>query len=102
VASWSTAPGDYQNRPFTIEVEGGRRSRISGEVGDTVATFNRGATSGGDTFTLTGQQMPSAWTGELSLIQGGLDYTWKISGGYEKLEGGGTGYSARASLAIAL
>lgn len=102
VASWSSAPGDYENRPFTIEVEGGRRSRISGEVGDTVATFNRGATSGGDTFTLTGQQMPSAWTGEVSLIQGGLDYTWKISGGYEKLEGGGTGYSARASLAIAL
>ncbi len=102
VASWSTAPGDYENRPFTIEVEGGRRSRISGEVGNTVATFNRGATSGGDTFTLTGTQLPSAWTGEVSLIQGGLDYTWKISGGYEKLEGGGTGYSARASLAIAL
>ncbi|WP_421836777.1 autotransporter domain-containing protein [Novosphingobium sp.] len=102
VASWSTAPGDYENRPFTVEVEGGRRSRISGEVGNTIATFNRGATSGGDTFTLTGQQMPSAWTGEVSLIQGGLDYTWKISGGYEKLEGGGTGYSARASLAIAL
>ena len=102
VASWSAAPGDYENRPFTIEVEGGRRSRISGEVGNTVATFNRGATSGGDTFTLTGQQMPSAWTGEVSLLQGGLDYTWKISGGYEKLQGGGTGYSARASLAIAL
>lgn len=102
VASWSSAPGDYENRPFTVEVEGGRRSRISGEVGNTIATFNRGATSGGDTFTLTGQQLPSAWVGEVSLIQGGLDYTWKISGGYEKLEGGGTGYSARASLAIAL
>ena len=102
VASWSSAPGDYENRPFTVEVEGGRRSRISGEVGNTVATFNRGATSGGDTFTLTGQQLPLAWVGEVSLIQGGLDYTWKISGGYEKLEGGGTGYSARASLAIAL
>lgn len=102
VASWSSAPGDYENRPFTVEVEGGRRSRISGEVGNTIATFNRGATSGGDSFTLTGQQLPSAWVGELSLIQGGLDYTWKISGGYEKLEGGGTGYSARASLAIAL
>lgn len=102
VASWSSAPGDYENRPFTVEVEGGRRSRISGEVGNTIATFNRGATSGGDTFTLTGQQLPSAWVGEVSVIQGGLDYTWKISGGYEKLEGGGTGYSARASLAIAL
>jgi len=102
VASWSTAPGNYENRPLTIEVEGGRRSRISGEVGNSIATFNRGATSGGDTFTLTGQQLPSAWTGEISLLQGGLDYTWKLSGGYEKLEGGGTGYSARASLAIAL
>ena len=98
VASWSSAPGDYENRPFTLEVEGGRRSRISGEVGQTTATF----TTGGDTFSLTGQQLPSAWTGEVSLLQGGLDYTWKISGGYEKLEGGGTGYSARASLAIAL
>ncbi|OYU34053.1 MAG: autotransporter [Novosphingobium sp. PASSN1] len=102
VASWSTAPGDYENRPFTIEVEGGRRSRISGEVGDTIATFNRGAASGGDSFTLSGQQLPSAWTGEVSLIQGGLDYTWKISGGYEKMQGGGTGYTGRASLAIAL
>ncbi len=102
VASWSTAPGDYENRPFTIEVEGGRRSRISGEVGSTIATFNRGAASGGDSFTLTGQQLPSAWVGEVSLMQGGLDYTWKIGAGYEKLEGGGTGYSARASLAIAL
>jgi len=102
VASWSTAPGDYENRPFTIEIEGGRRSRISGEVGNTIATFNRGATSGGDSFTLSGTQLPSAWTGELSLIQGGLDYTWKLSAGYEKLQGGGTGYSGRASLAIAL
>lgn len=102
VASWSSAPGDYENRPFTIEVEGGRRSRISGEVGNTLATFNRGATSGGDSFTLTGQQLPSAWVGEVSLLQGGLDYTWKIGFGYEKLQGGGTGYSGRASLAIAL
>lgn len=102
VASWSSAPGDYENRPFTVEVEGGRRSRISGEVGNTIATFNRGAASGGDTFTLTGQQLPSAWVGEVSLMQGGLDYTWKIGFGYEKLEGGGTGYSGRASLAIAL
>ena len=97
VASWSTAPGDYENRPFTIEVEGGRRSRISGEVGTTTATFGSG-----DTFSLTGQQLPSAWTGEISLLQGGLDYTWKISAGAEKLKGGGTGYSGRASLAIAL
>ncbi|MFM9935517.1 MAG: autotransporter domain-containing protein [Novosphingobium sp.] len=97
VASWSTASGDYENRPFTIEVEGGRRSRLSGEVGQTTATFN-----GGDTFSLTGQQLPSAWTGELSLIQGGLDYTWKVSAGAERMEGGGTGYSGRASLAIAL
>jgi Autotransporter beta-domain len=98
VASWSSAPGDYENRPFTIEVEGGRRSRLSGAVGDTTATF-AGSTN---TFTLTGQQLPSAWIGEVSLMQGGLDYTWKIGFGYEKLEGGGTGYSGRASLAIAL
>jgi len=97
VASWSVAPGDYENRPFTIEVEGGRRSRISGEVGQTTATFGSGSS-----FTLTGQQLPSAWTGEVSVLQGGLDYTWKLSAGAEKMEHGGTGYSARASLAIAL
>ncbi len=97
VASWNVAPGDYENRPFTIEVEGGRRSRISGEVGQTTATFGSG-----DSFTLTGQQLPSAWTGEVSVLQGGLDYTWKLSAGAEKMEHGGTGYSARASLAIAL
>jgi hypothetical protein len=96
-ASWSAAPGNYENRPFTIEVEGGRRSRISGEVGQTTATFGSG-----DTFNLTGQQLPSAWTGEVSVLQGGLDYTWKLSAGAEKMEKGGTGYSARASLAIAL
>ena len=67
-------------------------------MGDTTATF-AGSTN---TFTLTGQQLPSAWIGEVSLMQGGLDYTWKIGFGYEKLEGGGTGYSGRASLAIAL
>lgn len=98
VASWSVAPGDYENRPFTIEVEGGRRSRLSGAVGDTTATFG----SGGDSFTLTGSQLPSAWTGEVSLIQGGLDYTWRLSAGAEKIQGGTTAYSGRASLAIAL
>ena len=97
VASWSMAPGDYENRPFTIEVEGGRRSRISGQVGDTTAAFSTGSS-----FTLTGAQMPSAWTGEISLLQGGLDYTWKISAGAEKIQGGTTAYSGRASLAIAL
>ena len=71
-------------------------------MGDTLATFNRGGTTGGDSFTLSGQQLPSAWVGEISLMQGGLDYTWKISGGYEKMQGGGTGYTGRASLAIAL
>ncbi len=97
VASWSAGQGDYENRPFTIEVEGGRRSRISGEVGQTTANFAEGST-----FSLTGQQLPSAWIGEVSLLQGGLDYTWKLSAGAERIQGGGTGYSGRASLAIAL
>lgn len=98
VASYSVAPGDYENRPLTIELEGGRRSRLSGEVGNTTATFG----TGGDSFTLIGQQLPSAWVGEVSLLQGGLDYTWKLSAGAEKIQGGTTAYSGRASLAIAL
>lgn len=97
VASWSAGRGDYEGRPFTFELEGGRRSRLSGHLGDTTATFNSG-----DSFTLTPGALPSAWVGQVSVLQGGLDYTWKLSAGAERPQGGGTGYSARASLSIAL
>lgn len=97
VASWSAGRGDYENRPFTFELEGGRRNRLSGHLGDTTATFGSG-----DSFTLTPGDLPSAWVGQLSVLAGGLDYTWKLSAGAERPQGGGTGYSARASLSIAL
>jgi hypothetical protein len=97
VASWSAGQGDYENRPFTLELEAGRRSRLSGHLGATTATFGSG-----DSFTLTPTALPSAWVGQLSVLAGGLDYTWKLSTGAERLQGGGTSYSLRASLSIAM
>jgi hypothetical protein len=96
-ASWSAGQGDYENRPFTVELEGGRRSRLSGHLGATTATFGSG-----DSFTIQPASLPSAWVGNLSVYAGGLDYTWKLSTGAERMQGGGTSYSVRASLSIAM
>ncbi|MCW1383126.1 autotransporter outer membrane beta-barrel domain-containing protein [Novosphingobium sp. KCTC 2891] len=97
VAAWSAGQGSYEGRPFTVELEAGRRNRLSGELGDVTANF-----TGGNAFTLTPESIRSAWVGEASILQGGLDYTWKLSAGAERTQGGGTSYSARASLSIAL
>ncbi|WP_408588059.1 beta strand repeat-containing protein [Novosphingobium sp.] len=97
VAAWSAGQSGYEGRPLTIEVEGGRRNRLSGHLGDITAT-----TASGDSFTLVPEEIKSAWTGSVSLIQGGLDYTWRLTGGAERTQGGGTSYSARASLSIAM
>ena len=96
-ASWSAGPSGTEGRAFTVELEGGRRNRMSGHLGDTTANFTNGTP-----FTLTPDTLKSAWVGQLSILQGGLDYTWKLSTGAEKMQGGGTSYSARASLSIAL
>ena len=98
-ASWSAGESSYEGRAFTVELEGGRRNRLSGTLGDTTATFINGSAN---SFTLTPDQTKSAWVGQLSILQGGLDYTWKLSAGAEKVQGGGTDYSARASFSIAL
>lgn len=96
-ASWSAGPSSYEGRAFTVEVEAGRRSHISGLLGDTHASFGSG-----DSFTLSPGKANSAWLGNVSILQGGLDYTWRLSAGAERPQGGGTAYSLRASLSFAM
>ncbi|WP_225205462.1 autotransporter outer membrane beta-barrel domain-containing protein [Novosphingobium huizhouense] len=97
VAAWSAGESSYEGRPFTVELEGGRRNRLSGDLG-TLAV----ETGSGGSYTLTPETLKSAWVGSLSILQGGLDYTWKLSGGAEKIQGGGMAYTARASFSIAM
>lgn len=89
---------DYH--PLTLEVEGGRRSALSGKLGTTTANFavdDVAATP----FTITPDALDDAWLGELRLFAGGWDYTWKIAGGVEKRENSDLGYSGRISLSVA-
>jgi hypothetical protein len=96
-AKWSSGPSTHEGRPFAVEVEAGRRSWLSGNLGNTAGTF-----STGDAFSLTGSHLPSAWVGNLSIMQGGLDYTWKIGTDVERGTDKGIAYGIRASLSIAL
>lgn len=85
---------DYQ--PLTLEIEGGRRSVISGKLGVTTAEF-----ADGDPFSIAPDALDEAWLGELRLLAGGWDYSWKIAGGVEKRANSDLGYSARVSLSVA-
>ena len=95
--SWSRGPSSYEGRPFTVEADLGRRSHLSGDLGQTTAIFGSG-----QSFTLTPENQQSAWIGSVGILQGGLDYTWKISAGAEKPTNGGIAPNVRASLSIAL
>ncbi|KAJ8133717.1 hypothetical protein OY671_013069, partial [Metschnikowia pulcherrima] len=96
VASWSSGPSSYEGRPFTVEVEGGRRNQLSGHLGTTLANF-----TDGNQFASTPDSSKSAWSGKVSISQGGSDYTWRSTGGAERAQGV-VDYSIRASLSIAL
>jgi len=96
-AKWSSGPSTHEGRPFAVELEAGRRSWLSGDLGKTTGTF-----STGDVFSLNGGHLPSAWVGNLSIMQGGLDYTWKIGTDVERGPDKGMAYGVRASLSIAL
>lgn len=94
-ASWSAGEWARDDRPFTVELEGGYRSRLAGKLGDTVANFEDG-----DSFRLTADRMKSGWTTEARILAGGMDYTWQLAGGAEQIQGG-IDYSIRASLSVA-
>jgi hypothetical protein len=96
-AQWSSGPSSHEGRPFAVEVEAGRRSWLAGNLGTTNATFETG-----DAFSINGGHLPSAWVGNLSILQGGLDYTWKIGTDVERGTDKGVAYGVRASIAIAL
>jgi hypothetical protein len=94
-ASWSAGEVNRDERPLTLEVEGGYRSRLAGKLGDTVANF-----ADGDQFRLTADRMKSGWTAEARVLAGGMDYTWQLAGGAEQIQGG-VDYSIRAGLSVA-
>ncbi|WP_420381567.1 autotransporter domain-containing protein [Novosphingobium sp.] len=94
---WSVGPSSHEGRPFSVEIEAGRRTWLAGDVGTTTATFETG-----DTFSVSGGHLPSAWLGGLSIMQGGLDYTWRLGTDFERGSDKGVAYGVRASIAIAL
>lgn len=97
MAQWSSGPSSHEGRPFAVELEAGRRSWVSGQLGTTTGTFETG-----DVFSIDGGHLPSAWVGNLSILQGGLDYTWRVSTDVERNTDKSMSYGVRASIAIAL
>ncbi|MBO9574667.1 MAG: autotransporter domain-containing protein [Sphingobium sp.] len=81
--------------PLTFELEAGRRSRLGGTLGATTAHFK-----GGADFTVTPTAPEDSWLSELRVLSGGLDYTWTIAGGAERV-GSRNLYTARVSLGVA-
>lgn len=82
-------------RPLTLEFEGGRRNALSGSLGTTRASFEDG-----DVFAITPDGRKSSWLGEARLLAGGWDFTWKIAARAERTEGN-MSYGGRASLSVA-
>lgn len=94
-ASWAAGEATRDFRPFTVELEGGHRSRLAGKLGDTLVNFEDG-----NQFALTPDSMKSGWTAEARVLAGGMDYTWQLAGGAEQVQGS-VDYSVRGSLSIA-
>jgi hypothetical protein len=98
--AYAFGPPRSDYHPLTLEVEGGRRSILSGNLGATTANFTADDVAG-TPFTITPESLDDAWLGELRLFAGGWDYTWKIAGGVEKRQNSDLGYSGRISLSVA-
>lgn len=94
-ASYRFGRQTRDGRPLTLELEGGRRQVIGGELGTTVANF-----ADGDAFSIAPSKIRNAWLGEARLLAGGWDFTWQLSGQVEKTIDG-INYSTRASLSVA-
>ncbi len=100
-AAYSLGPISPDWRPLTFQLEAGRREVISGQLGSTTAYFNGGDTyDAGSSFTITPESLKGAWIGEVSMLAGGYDFTWKISARAEQTTWS-TDLSARASLSVA-
>jgi hypothetical protein len=97
-AAWSMGKSSHDERPLTIELEGGRRSLVSGNLGATTAYFSNGY---GSSFTITPDALKSGWLGEARLLMGGFDYTWSLGAGAEQVNGK-TDMTLRAGLSMAL
>lgn len=96
-AGWSAGPTTRDDRPLTIEIEGGRRSILGGGLGTTTASF----LATGDQFSITPDALKGGWVGEARVLMGGFDYTWQLSAGAEQTQGK-TDYTGKATLSIAL
>lgn len=92
---WSAGEQTADFRPFTVEVEGGRRNQLTGQLGATTANF-----VDGDPFTITPDALDSRWVAEARIFSGGLDYTWKLATGAEQGTSN-TAWYVRASLSAA-
>lgn len=95
LASYRTSAWNADGRPLTIELEGGRRSRLSGALGGTTASLN-----GGTLFTIQPEALSNEWLAEARVLIGGWDHTMQVSARAER-SGTQTGYSASASLTVA-
>lgn len=95
-ASWRLGHAQTDMHPLTVELEGGRRNHLWGNLGTTTAAFTDGTA-----FTITPDAIKGGWLGELRVLFGGLDYTWQLAAGAEQIAGKAS-YSARASLSFAL
>jgi hypothetical protein len=72
------------DRPLTLEFEGGWRSMLAGSLGNTTASFN-----GGNLFTIVPDELRGGWLTELRLLFGGMDYTWKFTARANEAQAGG-------------
>ncbi|MEE4452991.1 autotransporter outer membrane beta-barrel domain-containing protein [Novosphingobium resinovorum] len=100
-AAYSLGTPSVDWKPLTFTLEAGRRQTLSGSLGSTTAYFNGGDSyDAGDAFTIAGESVKSAWIGEVGMLAGGYDFTWKISTRMERTADS-TDLSARASLSVA-
>lgn len=95
IASYRLQSEPENEQPFTIEVEGGYRSVLSGRLGTVTANFEDG-----DSFTLTPDDYANGWAVEARVRAGAWDHAWQIGVGAEQ-SNGDIGFTGRASLNVA-
>ena len=100
-ASYSLGSISPDWHPLTFQVEAGRREILAGNLGSTTAYFNGGDSyDAGESFTITPESLKGAWIGEVAVLAGGYDFTWKIAARTEQTSTSDS-YSLRASLSVA-